>query len=278
MRCEFPPDSNTCRRCKSGGHQCIVEGRKPRSGPKYVPFSWVYTSPDIDIDSKREFLLAQLRQKEAIIDSLLKQINNPAHRTPLNLALPSQPAHSGTPEPAANKDVLAWIEKIQGASVRTAGAGGGAGAFSLDARAENDDTFDEEADDDDGAGAGDNDADQEADADLEQPEKEKKSKLHSLPEEAAPLGLIANLSLRNTTPRKPSMGTSDAASPAAVDAASPDQREENENDVGVASATYFLPGLLLRISLHFFLSPPQVLQQILSCDGLSLSARCPQRS
>ncbi|KAI1793794.1 hypothetical protein LXA43DRAFT_206468 [Ganoderma leucocontextum] len=34
MRCEFPAEDNTCKRCKSGGHQCIVEGRKPRNAPK----------------------------------------------------------------------------------------------------------------------------------------------------------------------------------------------------------------------------------------------------
>ncbi|TFK90696.1 hypothetical protein K466DRAFT_644287 [Polyporus arcularius HHB13444] len=34
MRCEFPPEGNTCKRCKAGGHQCIVEGRKPRNAPK----------------------------------------------------------------------------------------------------------------------------------------------------------------------------------------------------------------------------------------------------
>lgn len=127
--------------------------------------------------------------------------------------------------------------------MRTAGGGGGAGAFNLDGRAETEDPF-EDGDDDDEAGAGDNEGDQDADADLDQSEKEKKGKLHSLPEEAAPLGLIANLSLRNTTPRKPSMGpTSDAASPATADATSPDQSGENDNDVGVANATYFLPGM-----------------------------------
>jgi hypothetical protein len=148
--------------------------------------------------------------------------------------------------------VLAWIDKIQGASVRTAGGPGGAGAFALDGRAEHDDTYDEDADDDDGAAACDNDPDQEADPDLDHPEKEKKGKLHSLPEEAAPLGLIANLSLRNTTPRKPSMGPmSDAASPATADATSPDQDDENENDVGVANATYFFPGLSIAFVLFY---------------------------
>lgn len=222
--------------------------------------------------SKREFLLAQLRQKEAIIDSLLKQINNPVHRTPLNLALPSQPTHSMSPEPAANKDVLAWIEKIQGESVRTAGGAGGAGAFSLDARADPEDPYEDDAEDDDGAGAGDNDGDQEADADPDQPEKEKKGKLHSLPEEAAPLGLIANLSLRNTTPRKPGIGpTSDAASPATADATSPEQAGENDNDVGVANATYFLPGPATNLDLRRVIvertMPPEILVHGLVTPG-----------
>jgi hypothetical protein len=34
MKCDFPKNENTCKRCKAGGHQCIVEGRKPRTAPK----------------------------------------------------------------------------------------------------------------------------------------------------------------------------------------------------------------------------------------------------
>ncbi|KAJ7472027.1 hypothetical protein FB451DRAFT_1399313 [Mycena latifolia] len=47
MKCDFGPApagsggangkgtlDNTCRRCRAGGHVCIVEGRKPRSAPK----------------------------------------------------------------------------------------------------------------------------------------------------------------------------------------------------------------------------------------------------
>ena len=36
MKCEFPQGDNVCKRCKAGGHACIVEGRKPRSAPKSV--------------------------------------------------------------------------------------------------------------------------------------------------------------------------------------------------------------------------------------------------
>ena len=34
MKCEFPQHENVCKRCKAGGHPCIVEGRKPRNTPK----------------------------------------------------------------------------------------------------------------------------------------------------------------------------------------------------------------------------------------------------
>jgi hypothetical protein len=34
MKCLFPPGENVCKRCKTGKHDCIVEGRKPRSAPK----------------------------------------------------------------------------------------------------------------------------------------------------------------------------------------------------------------------------------------------------
>ena len=285
MRCEFPRDANTCRRCMTGNHQCIVEGRKPRSGPKYVqPFSPPFSrSP---ARSKREYLLAQLRQKEAIIDSLLKQIHNPTHQTPLNLALPSQTsltttAHSTvSPEPAANKDVLAWIEKIQGASVRTAGGTGGANAFQLDTRAELEDPFHDDAEDDDGAGAGENETEQEAEADVEPSEENKnKSKLHSLPEEAAPLGLIANLALRNTSPRKPSMGVvNEEPSPAVAEAGSPEQAGENDNDVGVANVTYFLPGERgSPLLIYALLTWLQVPRPTLTSDELLSSVTCRPR-
>jgi len=34
MKCDFPRGESTCKRCKSGGHVCIVKGRKPRTAPK----------------------------------------------------------------------------------------------------------------------------------------------------------------------------------------------------------------------------------------------------
>ncbi|KAN0133535.1 hypothetical protein V8E53_008703 [Lactarius tabidus] len=57
MKCIFPPGENVCKRCKTGNHDCIFEGRMPRSAL-----------------NKREYLLAQMKQKDAIIESLLKQV------------------------------------------------------------------------------------------------------------------------------------------------------------------------------------------------------------
>ncbi|KIK36132.1 hypothetical protein CY34DRAFT_539200 [Suillus luteus UH-Slu-Lm8-n1] len=34
MKCDFPDGASTCKRCATGGHPCIVEGRKPRTAPK----------------------------------------------------------------------------------------------------------------------------------------------------------------------------------------------------------------------------------------------------
>lgn len=38
MKCDFPKGEgeDTCKRCKSGGYVCIVEGRRQRIAPKLV--------------------------------------------------------------------------------------------------------------------------------------------------------------------------------------------------------------------------------------------------
>lgn len=45
MRCEFEnPTDIVCKRCRNTRHQCIVEGRKPRTQPKYVQVLFHFTS------------------------------------------------------------------------------------------------------------------------------------------------------------------------------------------------------------------------------------------
>ncbi|PBK66476.1 hypothetical protein ARMSODRAFT_1021282 [Armillaria solidipes] len=63
MKCDFAPGEQTCQRCKPKGYHCVVEAPKPK----------VY---------ERERLLAEIRQKDAIIETLLKQLHNPYLATP----------------------------------------------------------------------------------------------------------------------------------------------------------------------------------------------------
>lgn len=226
MKCDFPKNENVCKRCKAGGHQCVVEGRKPRTAP-----------------NKREYLLAQIRQKDAIIESLLKQLHNPYLATPLSIASYRM---ATSPSDKNNQDVIAWLDRLQ-ESVRTAGGKGGPAAFSLSSR-------EKERGDEQGS---------ESEEEHEQSQKTEQDEDDddttgppTLPDAAVPLGLIANLSLSNTT--KKTKGKNKAQMTAK-------EREESLDDdnVGVANETYFMPGpasdLNIRANLIEQHSPPEIL-------------------
>jgi hypothetical protein len=189
MKCDFPSSENTCKRCKTGGHVCVVEGRKPRTAP-----------------NKREYLLAQIRQKDAIIESLLKQLHNPYLATPMSI---SSYQMATSPSDQNNKDLLMWLDRLHNSGT-TAGDQEVAKSYKLELRRAAEDDGDESeedpagADEDPGTGGDDDDDD-----DVVQNQ--------NLPDAAVPLGLIANLSLSNNK-RK--------AKNAAADA----RREEIEDD------------------------------------------------
>ncbi|KAI0795864.1 hypothetical protein C8Q75DRAFT_744153 [Abortiporus biennis] len=223
MKCDFPPGENTCKRCKASGHPCIVEGRKPRNAP-----------------NKREYLLAQIRQKDAIIESLLKQLHNPYLATPLSIAAYRM---ATSPSDQNNRNVLAWLDRLQ-SSVQSAGTPGGAKAFGLESRQQGvQEESEDDSEDDPTTGR------TVVPRDVEDLQAEDE-KLHSLPDAAVPLGLIANLALSNTNSKK---------------AASRDGEAEVEDDdnVGVANETYFMPGpaydLGIRANLIEQNSPPDIL-------------------
>lgn len=237
MKCDFPRNDNTCKRCKSGGHVCIVEGRKPRTAP-----------------NKREYLLAQIRQKDAIIESLLKQLHNPYIATPMSIASYRM---ATSPSDQNNRNILAWLDRLQ-SSVRNAGGKGGPEAFKdlRSSRAASEEDSESEYKtraqryglvpgsntNTDGENVDDEDATLVDD------------KLSSLPDSHVPLGLIANLSLSNT---KAKSGKKDQKDVIAA--------EENldDDDVGVANETYFMPGpatdLDIRATLIEQHSPPEIL-------------------
>ncbi|KAF8881560.1 hypothetical protein BD779DRAFT_1545499 [Infundibulicybe gibba] len=235
MKCDFPKNDNTCRRCKSGGHVCIVEGRKPRTAP-----------------NKREYLLAQIRQKDAIIENLLKQLHNPYIATPLSIASYRM---ATSPSDENNHQVIEWLDRLK-ASVATAGAKAGPKAFTLDARGQRgpgDDDSDDESPSKTYAQAFgltppvDNDGEDDDDGSTEGTDKLRQS----LPDSHVPLGLFANLALSNRKMRKQEDGKESYPN------------DQNDENVGVANDRYFMPGPATDLSIRAALieqhSPPEIL-------------------
>ncbi|KAJ7485082.1 hypothetical protein B0H11DRAFT_1149994 [Mycena galericulata] len=228
--------------------------------------------PFVSSCSKREYLLAQIRQKDAIIESLLKQLHNPYIATPLSIASYRM---ATSPSDATNRNILAWLDRLQ-ASVR-AGAGSaldGAGStpnFASSASApsgfatSNTNNFTsaafssanpnftasnpalEESPDEDEANHNQNEDDDEGEGESS-----------ALPDATVPLGLIANLSLSNSRSRERRGGRGGEAN-----AREEELDELDDDNVGVANAAYFRPGpatdLGMRAQLIEQHSPPEIL-------------------
>ncbi|KAG6876221.1 hypothetical protein C0993_004878 [Termitomyces sp. T159_Od127] len=68
VKCEFKTDTDPCKRCLNGGHECVIPGRKKRRAPP-----------------KREHLLNQIREQAAQIKDLMAQLessgNSAQHRS-----------------------------------------------------------------------------------------------------------------------------------------------------------------------------------------------------
>ncbi|KAF8804042.1 hypothetical protein BYT27DRAFT_7194756 [Phlegmacium glaucopus] len=236
MKCDFPKHEDTCKRCKSGGHVCIVEGRRQRIAP-----------------NKREYLMAQIRQKDAIIESLLKQLHNPYTATPLSIASYRM---ATSPSDQNNKNILAWLDRLQ-SSVRDAGKKAGPQAF-RDLR-----DFENVEDDSEGesdsrtqaqiyaSAAAKDDGDDNSDEILRTETKLQSS----LPEAHVPIGLIADLSLSNSKANRKKDKPKEGAALS--------EEDLNDDNVGVANETYFMPGpatdLGIRATLIEQHSPPEIL-------------------
>ncbi|KAF9653763.1 hypothetical protein BDM02DRAFT_3153137 [Thelephora ganbajun] len=228
MKCDFPKHENICRRCKSGGHRCVVEGRKPRSAP-----------------NKREYLLAQIKQKDAIIESLLKQLHNPYVATPLSIAAYQS---STSPSDQNNQSVVDWLQKLTASfnsDVKSAGGTIKSQSFTFTSRPK-DTNSDTDSDGDAvttvlGGGTQDDlDSDDEGGNDSGTTSKA----AGALPDVAVPIGLIANMSLSNGKgPTK--------------------KNQDDDEDLGYANGSYFKKGaatdLGLRASLIEQHTPPEIL-------------------
>ncbi|KAI9068941.1 hypothetical protein FKP32DRAFT_1671776 [Trametes sanguinea] len=200
--------------------------------------------------SKREYLLAQIRQKNAIIESLLKQIHNPYLATPMSIASYRM---ATSPTDQNNQNVIAFLDRLQ-ASVSTAGSSA-MNAFKLDSRASTEEKSDDSDDEgqhgdmneltERGSANGQDDEDDE-------PLKDAEDKPQALPDQTVPIGLIAKLALDNRRKQKPKKS-----------AAKPKDNESSDDDVGVANETFFEPGpafnLGLRASMIESVSPPEII-------------------
>ncbi|KAF7374937.1 Zn(2)-C6 fungal-type domain-containing protein [Mycena sanguinolenta] len=92
VKCEFKTETDPCKRCFNGGHDCVTPGRKKRRTPP-----------------KREHLLNQIREQAAEIQKLmaqLEQTNARQHAKPPNSATtdtfpltPSSSSHNELPSP-----------------------------------------------------------------------------------------------------------------------------------------------------------------------------------
>ncbi|KAI8977809.1 hypothetical protein BD414DRAFT_554477 [Trametes punicea] len=196
--------------------------------------------------SKREYLLAQIRQKNAIIESLLKQIHNPYLATPMSIASYRM---ATSPTDQNNQNVIAFLDRLQ-ASVQTAGSSAGASAFRMDSRGPGDGKSDES--DDEGQDMGTNEPTErgsQADED-DEPLKDAEDKPQALPDQTVPIGLLAKLALDN---RKKTRKTG----------TKPKENESSDDDVGVANETFFEPGpafnLGLRATMIESVSPPEII-------------------
>ena len=106
-----------------------------------------------------------------------------------------------SPSDQNNRNVLAWLDRLQD-SVRTAGRSAGPAAFNLESRGEEGEEESElESEDDHGNAAGDGERTERGSVGTAGTVKveEEEDKLHILPDDAAPLGLIAKLSLDSSS-------------------------------------------------------------------------------
>ncbi|KAJ7573951.1 fungal-specific transcription factor domain-containing protein [Mycena floridula] len=183
--------------------------------------------------SRREYLLEQIRQKDAIIESLLKQLQNPYIATPSSLA-----SYLSLSDPN-NKNISAWLGQSQS-----------------DGRPGD---IEEESDTESNHGASRLTHAQRyglvpVDADEKFPdtgpaETEEDRLQRSLPDSHVPLGLIANLSLDNNmiTPGKDNGMAKDV----------------DHDNVRVANATYYVPGPATDLDIRAMLMEQHSLPEIL---------------
>ncbi|KAF5367470.1 hypothetical protein D9758_003782 [Tetrapyrgos nigripes] len=256
VRCEFKTDTDPCKRCLNGGHECVIPGRKKRRTPP-----------------KREHLLAQIQKQAEEIEKLMAKLvateasNRDSRRTStedlcetVSPDFLSSTASQGTltVPSSANKAVEDWFAKARD-SLTEFGGFIGMGGASLPKSYIVDPDLEDSSDVEDSDEYSDARSDFEdnnyvistVESDAEEVESGRRGRgtsvsssgsgqraklkgakkgggrMATLPSEAAPFGLMAGLSLRN---KKRSDAGSDVGQ---------EEAAEGENGLGVANADFF---------------------------------------
>ncbi|KAL7278771.1 hypothetical protein ACG7TL_007779 [Trametes sanguinea] len=229
MKCTFTnPADDICSRCNAGNYECHFPGRKPRS------------------PGMRVVLQQQIREKNAMIDKVLSQVNpGPTMPTPLTLV----PARLPLNEDERNKyrDVLAYLERAA-TQAGTRIAGDGRPKFDISAL---EDPSEAESDSEDEMVDGATSPNRGA-----SPKGSEMRPMDSILEVAAPTGLmaIAALETRSIAPKgsAPDSSASEGGSSG---------KSSVEN--GIASETYFLPGPSTNLELRRLIVERQAAPDIL---------------
>ncbi|KAI0633110.1 hypothetical protein C8Q77DRAFT_871216 [Trametes polyzona] len=225
MKCTFTnPTDDICSRCTAGNYECHFPGRKPRS------------------PGMRVVLQQQIREKNAMIDKVLSQVNpGPTMPTPLTLV----PARLPLSDEERNKyrDVLAYLER---STTQAAARIGGDGRPKFDISALEDPS----------------EVDSESEDEMEgvtSPGRAVSPKSDSRPmdtvlEVAAPTGImaLAALETRNIT----SKGT-------VTESSASDNSHGSVHDGGISNESYWLPGPATNLELRRLIVERQAAPDIL---------------
>ncbi|KAF8522542.1 hypothetical protein JB92DRAFT_2887791 [Gautieria morchelliformis] len=228
VKCEFSPGQDVCNRCRSGKKECIVMGRKPRRAPP-----------------KREELLNRIRELEALVKDLQGKLDLATHGAPESALSPSSIAlRSPSPQAARvqDKDIQDWIDKAR-ESANVSGDLDPSAVSTVDdherlsAQEES-----EDGEEEDGV------PESLSESLVRGSGPEGSTRSPAVGTALSPIGLIASSALRKKR------GKGSAAS-ASVDG--------DRDDVGVANASYFRPGMStnpeLRWSVRESQPPPRIL-------------------
>ena len=189
--------------------------------------------------SKREYLLAQIRQKDTIIESLLKQLHNPYLATPLSIASYKNAVNGAATGSSGDVSVVQWLDKLNSPTLSTTFNQVRNGNGMDDESASDEDDDEREGDDNDDDEDDDGERDREASA--------------ALPDSHVPLGLIANLSLTTQRGKRSRRGrgrgganlassSGTAKQGTSTNGKTPDEEDIDDENVGVANEGYFMPG------------------------------------